>query len=519
MKSKLSGRRSRKDSWSVIDTGKMIYDGKGNRMQCHSPDVCRFGDRYYLYGEDVGGYHMDAPYTFRNISCWSTTDFSNWRFEGNVITHALMVDWGKDGWVIARPHVIYNEKNKEYVMIAKFLREDVSDCRLACFTSGSPTGIFEFKQCMPCPDPEDEGKYVGGDGTLFKDVDGTVYFAGTSIFNDFHVWIYELDQDYYNLVEGTKVDTDLLIEAIDFIFKDGTYYLIASGLTGYNNNDNFYYTSSSIKGPWENKTFICNPLTGTKTYESQHSKTARIAGSEGTTYVFCADAWANAAGDEVFRVDSRLLFLPLEFNGGSITLNWRSQWKLDVKKGIWTDGAESIWGKYLHSYCADKHSGSGSYELGQVFTPEKAGKIQAISVYGINGENGRHIARIWRNADNTCIGGPYEIDFTGSDEWYVYSLPVPVSVKAGIEYTVSVTTGEDPQKYYACKAAENVFNSAQGYDPATSSPGYWRFSNRRSRYITFPANSGVYTAVLGTRPADSRGCIYYRDIEFVPDLT
>ena len=189
----------------------MIYDSRGNRMQCHSPGVIKVGDTYYLHGEDLGRYCMNAPYSFSNISCWSTKDFSNWTFERNVITHAQMVAWGREGWVIARPHVIFNAKNCEYVMIAKFLKDNASDCRLGCFTSRTPAGSFEFKHFMPCPDPADAGKYVGGDGTVFQDKAGKVYFAAISIFNDFHVWIYQLDADYYQLVPGTKVDTDLEI--------------------------------------------------------------------------------------------------------------------------------------------------------------------------------------------------------------------------------------------------------------------------------------------------------------------
>ncbi|MEI6390061.1 MAG: family 43 glycosylhydrolase [Verrucomicrobiota bacterium] len=504
-------------SWSVIEPGKMIYDSRGNRMQCHSAGVIKVGDTYYLHGEDLSRYCMNAPYTFSNISCWSTKDFSNWTFESNVITHAQMVSWGKDGWVIARPHVIYNSKNHEYVMIAKFLKDDASDCRLACFASATPTGHFEFKHFMPCPDPADAGKYVGGDGTLFKDADGKVYFAGISIFNDFHVWIYQLDADYYNLVAGTKVDTGLEIEGIDFLKRNGTYYLIASSLSGYANNENVYYTATNITGPWLNKTYICNPATGTKTYESQHSKTVTVVGSEGTTYIFCSDAWANATNDAAFRVDSRLLFLPVEFNGTAITVNWRNQWKLDAAKGIWTAGNDSVWGKYLHSYCADKYGISTAYELGQQFVPTVAGQIKAISVYGVSGENGNHTARIWRNFDNTCVAGPYVLNFTGKDEWYDYPLPTPVRVGANTEYTISVTTGADANKLFAFQGVLATFASTNGYDPNTGNPGYWRFSNQRSKHLTFPQRSGVVTTEIGSKPTTHAGNIYYRDIEFAPD--
>ncbi len=293
--------------------------------------------------------------------------------------------------------------------------------------------------------------------------------------------------------------------------------MIASSLSGYANNDNFYYTATNITGPWLNKTYICNPAAGTRTYQSQHAKTVPVVGTEGTTYIFCSDAWANATTDAAFRVDSRLLFLPIEHNGNTLTVNWHNQWNLDVAKGNWADGSDSMWGKYLHDYCVDKYGISTAYELGQKFVPTVAGQIEAISVYGVSGESGNHTARIWRNSDNVCVGGAYTLNLTGKDEWHRYSLPAPVRVSANTEYTVSVTNGDDDRKFFAFQSTSNRFDPVKGCDPNTSAPGYWRFFNQRSKHLTFPEKSGVVATEIGSRPTTAAGNVYYRDIEFVPD--
>ncbi|MFK7693194.1 DUF4082 domain-containing protein [Paenibacillus sp. HJGM_3] len=150
---------------------------------------------------------------------------------------------------------------------------------------------------------------------------------------------------------------------------------------------------------------------------------------------------------------------------------------------------------------ADTGSGGngGAYELGTVFTSSVAGDITGVRVFGVQGESGNHTIRIWRNSDNTVIGGPFTFKFTGNDSWVQYNLASPVSIAANTAYTVSVTTGTDSGKLYA--AVTGDFNSA----------------GSNANHLSWTANAGVFTTTLGTRPTGTfNGNNYLRDIVFEP---
>jgi uncharacterized protein YaiE (UPF0345 family) len=149
---------------------------------------------------------------------------------------------------------------------------------------------------------------------------------------------------------------------------------------------------------------------------------------------------------------------------------------------------------------ATSNGGSGSaVELGTVFTSSVAGQITGVRVYGVQGESGNHTIRIWRNSDNTVIGGPYTFKFTGNDSWVQYNLASPVSIAANTAYTVSVTTGTDSGKEYASITGD--FNSA----------------GSNANHLSWTANAGVYSYTLGTRPTSTfNGNNYLRDIVFQP---
>ncbi|MFK7693188.1 DUF4082 domain-containing protein [Paenibacillus sp. HJGM_3] len=150
---------------------------------------------------------------------------------------------------------------------------------------------------------------------------------------------------------------------------------------------------------------------------------------------------------------------------------------------------------------ADTGSGGngGAYELGTVFTSSVAGQITGVRVFGVQGESGNHTIRIWRNSDNTVIGGPYTFKFTGNDSWVQVNLATPVSIAANTPYTVSVTTGTDSGKLYA--AVTGDLNSA----------------GSNANHLLWTANAGVYTSTLGTRPTLTfNGNNYLRDIVFEP---
>lgn len=144
-------------------------------------------------------------------------------------------------------------------------------------------------------------------------------------------------------------------------------------------------------------------------------------------------------------------------------------------------------------------SSQTNYELGTVFSATVPGLIRAIRVYVMPGESGLHQARIWRNSDSTVVGGPYQIGFAGVSGWFVYYLPQAVAIDANVNYTVTVSTGEDPGKSYPSSA--NVVSAAGG----------------NGRSLRYPAAAGVFGTQLGARPTQTlNNSLYFRDVLFLP---
>lgn len=138
------------------------------------------------------------------------------------------------------------------------------------------------------------------------------------------------------------------------------------------------------------------------------------------------------------------------------------------------------------------------YELGTVFRAAVPGAVSQLRVYSLASESGDHTARIWRNDDETVIGGPYTWNYGGSTGWITLDIP-DVDIEPGVDYTVSVSVGTSAKRNYPNLAADLLTAGGNGQN------------------LTYPANAGVFTETRDARPTGSfNGGNYLRDIVFVP---
>ena len=158
--------------------------------------------------------------------------------------------------------------------------------------------------------------------------------------------------------------------------------------------------------------------------------------------------------------------------------------------------SETIWGNETPD--DTNIEDSDDYELGTIFSPLVDGTVTGVRFYVADDESGSHTARVWNNADDDVIGGPYTFSI-GASGWYTYVLPAPITLEAGELYTVSITTGTDSGRAYV--VSSGVLTTA-GYN---------------NSLLLYPRNAGVFTTTLGNRPTASyQSSNYYRDIEFLP---
>ena len=93
---------------SIIKPTELWPDENGNHIQAHGGGITKVGKTYYWYGEERA---KGLDTNFRFVSCYSSTDLTNWKFRGDVVKMSDPDSLGAK-WILERPKVFYNKKTK-----------------------------------------------------------------------------------------------------------------------------------------------------------------------------------------------------------------------------------------------------------------------------------------------------------------------------------------------------------------------------------------------------------------------
>ena len=305
-------------------------DDRGREIMCQGGSLYKFGDTFYFYGWG------DYPGDNRNdtVTCYSSKDLSNWKFERHVATY------GKNGFNIIpdRLHVLYNESTHKYVMITKHRLpyEDpvIPDNSRTAGEIGfadcdTPTGDFVLRGHERPKSPSGEW-YAYGDLCAFKDADGKAYVvsAGTGQ-KDFFVLQLSLDYMHYDKmlckIPGHR-------EAPYLIKMKGKYWIFASGVAGWASTKTYYCTATTPAGPWSAyKEVTTEPASG-NSFNSQTDLLLEIKGSAGSFILWGGDRWSQRTK----KGSGKNIWLPLQWNGDEPLLKWYPTWFVDAAAGTWT---------------------------------------------------------------------------------------------------------------------------------------------------------------------------------------
>lgn len=311
-----------------IVPGTVWYDVEGNPINAHGGGIMYHDEVYYWYGEYKGDstYLLDWVKTWEcwradagGVSCYSSKDLVNWKFEG-VVLPTVPQDEQSDlhpSQVIERPKVIYNDKTKKFVMWIHVESPDYEKAHAGVAVSDSPTGLFTYLGSFK-PNGEDSR-----DQTIFKDDDGRAYQIYSSEWNN-TLYIGLLNDEY---TQHTGIYTRNFInqsrEAPAVFKHQGKYYLISSGCTGWDPNVAECAVADSMLGEWK---VIGNPCIGEgadSTYYAQSTFVLPVAGREGK-FVAMFDRW-----NKTDLIDSRYVWLPLTFQNGEPVIEWKKEWIFD----------------------------------------------------------------------------------------------------------------------------------------------------------------------------------------------
>jgi hypothetical protein len=303
----------------TMKPGELWPDDRGKHIQAHGGGILKMGTNFYWFGEDRS---QENDRRLRYVACYSSTDLAHWKFRNQVIKMSDPEDFGPS-WVLERPKVFYNAATKKYVMYMhidgpapgefrgyKLARVGVAIC---------DTVDGDYKYLKSFRPLGHESRDIG----QFIDDDGSAYL----IFEDrpFGFRIARLSADYLTVEKEICLVPEHL-EGGAIVHYDGLYYVIGSGLTGWQPNPNKYATARSLAGPWSEFKDIAPP--DTKTYGSQSTMMLKVVGTKRTAVIFLGDVWKPRA-----QWDSRYLWMPLQTGGGELRLPKPQEWTLDLKTG------------------------------------------------------------------------------------------------------------------------------------------------------------------------------------------
>ncbi|MFD5264686.1 RICIN domain-containing protein [Streptomyces sp. NPDC058335] len=301
----------------TIVNGTQFTDTSGNPVHAHGGGVLKVGNYYYWFGEN-----RNADNTFRYVDAYRSTDLKNWEFRNHVLTEASDPELATAN--IERPKVMYNASTGKFVMwMHKENGTDYSEARAAVAVSDTVDGNYAWQGSF-----RPLGQHMSRDITVFVDTDGTGYMVSAAREN-YDLQIYRLTADYTGIASLVADPWHGGHREAPALFKRGNvYFMLTSGATGWNPNQQQYATATSLTGPWSAMTNVGDSTT----YNSQTAYVLPVQGSSGTSYLYLGDRWGNSFGGTVN--DSRYVWLPLTFpTSTSMSMTWSPEVTIDTAAG------------------------------------------------------------------------------------------------------------------------------------------------------------------------------------------
>jgi hypothetical protein len=305
-----------------VSNGIQFTDINGDIIHAHGGGMIKYDSNYYWYGE-----YRDSDNKFLGVRCYKSTDLKNWELRGEVLSPDS--DDELNSCNVERPKVMYNDATKQFVMWMHWENgDDYGDARAAVAYCETPDGEFTYEGSFrPYENSgitdHDKGGYMSRDCNVFVDDDGTGYFISSSNENmDLH--LYKLTDDYKNIdTLVTKLYVGNQREAPCLFKRNGYYYLLTSGCTGWSPNQAKYAYSKNLDSGWSSLIDIGDSTI----FNSQPAFVLSIQGSD--TFLYLGDRWAGAYGGDVN--DSTYVWLPLVFKSDTnLELQYTNKIAIDM---------------------------------------------------------------------------------------------------------------------------------------------------------------------------------------------
>ena len=308
-------------------------DVDGNHVEVHHGGVIFVDGKYWWYGQTFHRVPKGKgvwPATETGVAIYSSKDLFNWKYEGIIL--ACQPSGDLEGPMrFERAKIIYNDRTKKFVMWFHYIGKnhrnvvDVGTADAGVASCDKINGTYKWHGYQRPLGP----KMTVKDCTLFKDEDGKGYFIFDSYPTDRSttrcIYIARLSDDYLTTVEVRKIPNAQRREAPAMIKKNGYYFLITSGVSGFNPNAAKCHRTKKIFGTYEDLGNFCRGPRKEITFNAQSTHVFEPNGKPGS-FVFMGDRWNR----ENMRYSSHI-WLPLEFpTEDTLEMHYRRVWDLSV---------------------------------------------------------------------------------------------------------------------------------------------------------------------------------------------
>lgn len=351
---------------NCIKPGQPWLDENGNRIQAHGGGVIYVNNKFYWYGEN-----KEKTFNYYGIWHWgvrlySSDDLYNWKDEGIIClpepddeTSPLHPRSKMD-----RPHILYNEKTKKFVMWMKIMGPNNIQYMVVA-TADDIKGPFKIinKKLHP-------GGMNSGDFDLVQFEDGRACIVFDRVHYD--MVVIDLTDDYVDTTVNYSAHyyrrcPPYVREAPAVFFRNGKGYIFTSGTTGYFPNPSETACFDDIHGEWK---VLGDPHVGDARHTSFDSQICCVFQHPHVKnlYIAMADRWLVDLPDDrpdICQVyagmfdetcDPKLkekykdfcpeslskrntsiadyVWLPVVFEGDVPQIYWRDEWRIEDYVGI-----------------------------------------------------------------------------------------------------------------------------------------------------------------------------------------
>lgn len=319
------------------------YDTDENIINASDGGIIYADGKYHWYGQAL----RDLPYDKDpllnggvgnvGVVMYESDDLYHWRYEGVIL--ACSDDPESELYApmrFERPKIIYNEKSKQYVLWCHYVNYPGQHG----FAKGSgEAGVAvcdtvngKYRWLGTTRPIDDKG--VVRDCTLYKDLDGSAYFVYDHDISDISVrhgepdrclYIVKLTDDYLACTsEYRRIDAAFRREAPAITYRDGYYYMVTSGLTGWEYNQAKYFRSRALFGEWEDMGDPCVEDTEQTTFCTQTTAIFQVEGRR--------DCYIHMAERHNYMhsfLHCSYVWLPIHFGEDhTMSIAYQKEWKL-----------------------------------------------------------------------------------------------------------------------------------------------------------------------------------------------